>query len=275
MEFLAGLAYLVVGRQRKIALRNLATAFPDLSETYRRSIVRRMFRNLGINAAEIARFSKLRASGKIDAMVEVVGKEHLDRAYAKGRGALLLTAHLGNWEFIGGWLVKNGYRVTALARRISYQKYENVLENLRKDLGFGSIDRNNTREILRRIKQGHLIAILSDQDIPKLGGVYVSFLDRLAYTPTGIVLLALKTGAPMVPMFIIRLPDGRHRITFREPIELVHTGKKNWDILLNTIRYTDVIEKMVRAYPDQWMWFHNRWRRRPEYGFLGCLKAAE
>ena len=274
-EFLACLAYLVVGRQRKIVLRNLVTAFPDLSETERRSIARRMYRNLGRNAAEFARFSKLSESGRIDDIVEVVGKEHLDKSYAEGRGVLLLTAHLGNWEFLGGWLVKMGYRLTALARRMSYQRHENVLEGLRKDSGFDSIDRNDTREILRRIRQGHLIAILSDQDIPKLDGVYVNFLGRLAYTPTGIVLLALKTGAPIVPMFIIRQPDGRHRITFRQPLELVRTGERNWDTLLNTIRYTNVIEEMVRAHPEQWMWFHDRWRQQPQYALLKGLESAE
>jgi KDO2-lipid IV(A) lauroyltransferase len=268
MEFLACLAYLAVGRQRKMVLRNLATAFPGLSETDRRLIARRMYRNLGRNAAEFVVFGKLSESNKIDDIVEVVGKTHLDKAYAEGRGVLLLTAHLGNWELLGGWLVKMGYRLTALARKVSYRRYEDVLESLRKDSGFESIDRDNTREILRRIKKGHLIAILSDQDIPKLDGVYVSFLGTLAYTPTGIVLLALKTGAPIVPMFIIRQTGGRHRIAFRRPLELVRTGQRSWDILLNTIGYTNVIEEMVRAYPEQWMWFHNRWRKQPEWVFL-------
>ncbi len=276
MDFLAMLAYYVVGRQRKLVLSNLHTAFPDISESERRLIARRMYRNLSRNLVEFARFGKLKESGKLDELVEVVGKEHLDEAYSRGKGVLILSAHLGNWELLASCIVEMGHRLTILVRRIDYARYDSFLDFLRSSSGVDTINRDNVREILRRLTQGQAIGMNSDQDVSKLNGVYVDFLGSLAYTPTGIVTLGLRNGSPIVPAFIIRRSDGKHNVFFEPEIKLVKTGNRGWDTLINTSRYTKAIEKYVKAYPEQWMWFHNRWRRRPEFGFIKglCDKTA-
>lgn len=268
LGFLASLAYITVGKQRRIALRNLQTGFPDLNNSERIHIAKEMYRQLSRNAVEFARFGKIRDSGRLNHFVEVTGREHLEKIASMGKGGLALTAHLGNWELLAAKFVNEGYKVTVLARKASYERYENLIERLRRISRVDAVDRDNIREILRRLQQGHFLGILSDHDIPKLDGVFVNFLDRPAYTPTGIVTLAMKTGLPVLPMFIIRKNDGRHRITVEPPLEMIVTGDKEQDILVNTRRYTEIIERYVREYPEQWMWFHNRWRTIPDNGFL-------
>jgi len=262
LEFLASLAYLIVSKQRKIVLKNLATGLPELDERQRRHIAKQMYRHLARNAVEFARFGKIRDSGKLNIFVEVTGREHLDRIAKMGKGGLAVTAHLGNWELLAAKFVNEGYKVAVLARKASYEKYENLLDRLRQISGVDAVDRDNAREILRRLQQGYFFGILSDHDIPKLDGVFVDFLGKPAYTPTGIVVLAMKTGLPILPMFIIRKKDGRHKITIEPPLEMIVTGSKVQDILVNTRRYTEVIERYVRQYPEQWMWFHNRWKTK-------------
>ena len=262
LEFLASLAYLLIGKQRKIVLRNLATGLPEIAENQRKRIAREMYRHLSRNAVEFAKFSNIRNSGRLDEFVEIIGREHFEKIASKGKGGLALTAHLGNWELLAAKFVSEGNKVTVLARKASYEKYESLLDRLRRIAGVDAVDRDNIREILRRLQQGHFLGILSDHDIPKLDGVFVNFLGKPAYTPTGIVTLSMKTGLPILPMFIIRKNDGHHRIIVEPPLEMIVTGNKEQDILFNTRRYTEIIEKYVRQYPEQWMWFHNRWKTK-------------
>ena len=271
LDFLSVLGYLVISRQRKLVLSNLRIGFPGMSDAERCSIAKRMYRNLGMNVAEFARVGKLRDSGRLDSLFDASGWENLERAHSRGKGVLILTAHLGNWELFGAKFSNAGYKLTVLARRAYYERYENLLEMLRRSAGVEVVDRNNVRGILRRLRAGHLVAILSDQDIRRIEGVYVDFLGKLAYTPTGIVTLALRTGSPILPAFIVRQSDGRHRVYIEPEVELIRTGHKGWDTLINTMRYTDIIEKYVKTHPEQWMWFHRRWRQRPEFGFLKGL----
>ena len=275
MEFIAGLAYLLVPKQRRIVLRNLATGLPEFSIKRRRSIARRMYRNLALNVAEFASLRNLRDSGKFSNLVEVEGEEYLAKLRAEGRGALALTGHIGNWELLAAAIAARGYRLTVFARKMSDEALGGFVNHIRERCGVRTLDRTNTREILRRLGQGHLIGILPDQDIPKLNGVFVEFLGTPAYTPTGLVSISLKTGVPIVPVFIARKTDGTHRVTIHPPLELIRTGRKEWDILRNTMRYTAVIESEVRKHPEQWMWFHNRWRTRPAAGFLQVSAGTE
>lgn len=264
IKFLASLAYLLVGKQRKIVLRNLATGLPELDERQRRLIAKQMYRHLARNAVEFARFRKIRDSGRFEELVKFIGREHLEKVVSLGKGALVLTAHLGNWELLAAKFVYDGHKVSVLARKASYEKYESLLDGMRKIAGVDAVDRDNIREILRRLQKGHFIGILSDHDIPKLDGVFVNFLGKPAYTPTGIIKLSMKTGVPVLPVFIVRKRDGCHIINIEPPLDIVQTIDKKNDIIINTQRYTEIIEKYIRKYPDQWMWFHNRWKTKSD-----------
>ena len=177
---------------------------------------------------------------------------------------IIITGHLGNWELIPAYFVSVGLHGGVVARRVYYEKYERLLSRLRLSKGFRVFYRDESpRAILKTLKNNEVVGILADQDVRKLDGVFVEFFGRPAYTPTAPVLIAMKTGAPLIPARIVR--EGRkHRIVVDEPIPLRRSGDREADLVHNTQAWSRVIERYIREHPDQWVWMHRRWRTRPE-----------
>jgi len=266
-RFLADVAFLIIGVHRRRALANLRIAFPPMADSQARLIVKRMLRNLARNAVEFIRFP-LMSKDRILSMVSIDNAELVARLASERRGAIAISAHLGNWELLPAAVAAMGYVISVVARRIYYYKFEELLRGTRRAAGVRVVYRDEPKEILRALRDGHFLGILPDMDIVKLDSVYVEFFGRLALTPTGPVALALRTGVPLVPAFIVRNADGTHTVHVEEPLALIRTGDMQKDLLLNTIRATKRIEAIVRQYPDQWMWMHRRWQHQPEWGFL-------
>lgn len=257
-------AYYLLARERRKTLANLALAYGgEKSDRERARIARAVFANMGRTVAELALSPRI-DTARLHELVTMEGKEIVDREKKKGKGIILLTGHLGNWEFIPAYFVSVGLDGGVVARRLYYEKYERLLSRLRLSKGFRVFYRDDSaRGILKTLKNNEIVGILADQDVRKLDGVFVEFFGRPAYTPTGPVLIAMKTGAPLVPARIVR-EGRRHRIIVEEPIPMRVTDDRAADIVYNTQAWSRHIERYIREHPDQWVWMHRRWRTRPE-----------
>ena len=257
-------AYHLLRRERRKALDNLAAAFGgEMTAAERARIARGVFVNQGKTMAELA-LSPRMDSAALHRLVSMEGREIIDREKRKGKGIIIITGHLGNWELIPAYFVSVGLHGGVVARRVYYEKYERLLSRLRLSKGFRVFYRDESpRAILKTLKNNEVVGILADQDVRKLDGVFVEFFGRPAYTPTAPVLIAMKTGAPLIPARIVR--EGRkHRIVVDEPIPLRRSGDREADLVHNTQAWSRVIERYIREHPDQWVWMHRRWRTRPE-----------
>lgn len=260
---LGRLAYYIIRRERIKTLTNLRIAFgKEKAEREIKYIAREVFANLGKNLVELINFPKINKSN-IDNLVKERGLHRIDKALHKKKGVIILASHFGNWEFLAAYLTIKGYRGPVIARRIYFNKYDVVLNRLRASKNIDVIYRDESpKKILRVLKSGGMIGILADQDVDSIEGVFVDFFGKLAYTPMAPASLALATGAEILPCFLIRQ---RNRRTFvvEDPIELEITGNKERDILINTEKWSKVIESYIKRYPSQWVWMHRRWKTRP------------
>jgi len=258
------LAYWILAKYRNIAVDNLRFAFGnEKTEQELRAIARRVFENLAKNAFELISFQKINKYN-IDNIVRIRGKEVIDRALRKGKGAIVITGHFGNWELISATIRLKGYKGAVIGRRIYFDKYDRYLNHLRKLQSVDVIYRDESpRKALKVLKANGIIGILADQDVDSVEGVFVDFLGKKAYTPAGPAALAKASGAELIPIVILR--DGeRHTIVCEEPIGLEDTGDKEKDLIANTEKWSKVLESYIRRYPEHWVWMHRRWKTRPD-----------
>ncbi|HKY33053.1 MAG TPA: lysophospholipid acyltransferase family protein [Candidatus Polarisedimenticolia bacterium] len=265
----AGLAaWALDGRHRRVARENLRLAFgKSLSEAERRRLVRRVFSHFGMVAADCLTMTRLRPQD-VDRLIEYEGVEHIRRAFLKGKGVFVFSGHFGNWEMVAlmqGWL---GYPMAMVTRPLDNPRLDRLLREARAHSGNDVIaKRQAARAILRALRHGWCVAIVIDQDARGGGDpVFVDFFGRPAATTPALALLALKTGAPIVPVFGVPLPGGRHRITYLPEVAVERTGDRDADVLAITQRCTSLIEEQVRSRPECWLWLHQRWKRRPRAG---------
>lgn len=267
MRVFAGLGillYYLDARHRRIAQRNLALALDHESGMDRARISRAVFKNLGRVLGEFSFTPSLNARNISD-YVFLSGLENFQRAYEKGRGVLFLTAHFGNWEWMAAaFPLLVGSKCHVVVRPLDNPFLDGIVERLRRSTGNETIPKQKSMaRILRLLRQKEVVGILLDQNMAWQEGVFVEFFGELACTNTGMALLALKTGTPVLPAFNIRQPDGRYRIVIEPEVPLIETGDKDLDVEKNTELFTRIIERHVRAQPDHWLWLHQRWKTRP------------
>jgi KDO2-lipid IV(A) lauroyltransferase len=264
LEGLGQLLYALDGRHRRIVERNLAIAFRDRTHRERRKIARSVFRNLGRVMAEFSFIPRLNEHN-LNRYLSVEGVENFHRAHEKGKGVLFLTAHFGNWEWMAAiFPLLVGYPCHVIVRPLDIQFIDRLVEGLRTRTGNHTVPKQKSMgRILHLLKEGKVIGVLLDQNVAWQEGVFVNFFGEPACTNIGMALLALKTGAPVLPSFNIRQKDGRYRVVIEPEIPLIRTGDKDSDVEKNTELFTRVIERYVREYPDHWFWLHQRWKTRP------------
>ena len=257
-------AYYLLKRERHKTLANLALAYGrEKSAAERIRLARAVFVNLGRNLFELALYPRLDDAHFLQ-LVTMEGREILDRELRKGKGVLIITGHIGNWELFPSFIIASGYSGGVVARRAYYEKYERLLLGLRRSKGFRVFYRDESpKEILKTLRNNEIIGILADQDVRKLDGVFVNFFGIPAYTPTAPVLIAMKSKASFIPGRIVR-EGRRHCIRLEEPLTLRSTGDRESDLSYNTQQWSGCIERYIREHPEQWVWMHRRWRTRPE-----------
>jgi len=264
-EWTGVLVYLLARVERNRTLRHLRWAFGDAySRGERRAMALRMFRHFGRSAGEAFASTRL-STPEMEARVENAREleAQLHATLAEGKGLIALTGHLGNWELVGS-LGARYVPTSVVANRFRFEPYNRLAGSLRSAGNLRTIYLNeNPREIVRVLKKNEAVGILPDQDIRRLPGTYVRFFGRWAWTPVGPVLLARLSGAPMIPYFLVR-KGRRYFVEIGERIPMTFTGDRKRDLQVNTQRWTDALETVIRRYPDQWGWNHLRWNTRPE-----------
>ena len=255
-----GLAFHTFDRaHRRIAQRNLERAFPMRPAAERRAIARGTFIHFGRLLLELLKFSTLSPEGML-ARVEFDGEERVRLAYAQGRGVLFFTGHFGFWEIHAIAHALRFEPIGVLARALDNERLNAVLEDVRQRTGNTVIYRQGTiRRVMRMLHRRHGVALLIDQHIQSRDAIYVDFFERPAATTTALAALALRTGAPVVPVFALPLGAGRYRMIYEHPVEPPR-AEGDQAIREFTQRCTDVLEMYVRRHPDLWLWMHRRWR---------------
>jgi KDO2-lipid IV(A) lauroyltransferase len=251
--------YLADVHHRRIAADNLAAAFPARPPRERQRIVRATFAHFGRLLFEVLKFSTL-SPGAMLARVEFDGEERVRAAHAHGKGVLFVTGHFGFWELQAMVHALRFPPMAVLARTLDNPALNGLLEQIRTRTGNSVIYRARTvRSVLRALQAGHGVGILIDQHILNRDAVQVEFFNRPAATTSLVAALALRTGAPVIPLFALPLGGGRYRMVYEPPVE-PPAGADAEAIRAFTQRCTDVVEMYVRRHPDLWLWMHRRWR---------------
>jgi KDO2-lipid IV(A) lauroyltransferase len=264
-QAVGALAQVVLPHLRRRAEINLRLAFPDLDERERARIRRGAFHNLGRLLGEISQFPRLNREN-ISSIVVYEGLENYLDAVAEGRGVILLTGHIGAWELSVYAHSIYGHPMSFLARRVDNPLVERLAESYRARYGNRSIDKKGSvREVLKTLKSGGVVGILADLNTSREEGVFCDFFGVEACATAGVATLALRTGAVVLPGYLIWDEKALiHRLHFEPPVETIDTGNQKEDVIANTARYAKVLESIIRRHPDQWLWIHRRWRTRPE-----------
>jgi Kdo2-lipid IVA lauroyltransferase/acyltransferase len=260
----AAAAYALRTPLRRAAMFNLSLAFPDWSDAKRKRVIRSMIQQIGWMAAEFSQFPKYTPEN-IQKIVVLDGFENFDAARRRGKGVLFLTGHMSAWELAPFAHALFGHPLHFLVRPITNRRVDALINRYRCLSGNQPIQKNKSaRSILRILADGGTVGILSDHNTVLEESVFVDFFGIPASTTSGLARIALRTDAAVVPGFLSWDSARRkYRLRFEPAIELARTGDEEIDVRENTARFTKTIEDYVRAYPDQWLWVHKRWKTRP------------
>lgn len=261
---LGDLACWALPGRRAVVRQNLALAFGRERSAEEITLLCRLsFQHLGMTAVETCAFFFVPLD-RLRSLVRVEGMDHLRSAMARGRGALLLTAHFGNWELLATSHILTGYPLSVVVRPLDHPLLNRLVARLRARSGAEMIEKRRALpSVLAALGRGRMVGILLDQNSSRREGVFVPFFGVLASTSKSLALLALKTGAPVVPVFIHREPDGHHRVVVSPELPMASTGDRERDFITATAAFTRAIEEAVRRRPEQWFWAHRRWKTRP------------
>lgn len=270
-----GRAFYTVDRgHRRLAIENLRAAFPLRSDAECDTITREMFEHFGRLLMALLKFSTLTPRQMLS-YVEFDGEERVRVAHTRGRGVLLFTGHFGFWEINALVHALEIAPMAVLARPLDNPLLHDLLERVRRSTGNSVIYRRGAiRRVMRALAANQAVAILIDQHMHSMDAVYVDFFNRPAATTSALAALAIKTGAPIVPVFALPLPGGRFRMVYEHPVEIPVAEDDQAAIRELTQRCTDVLEMYVRRYPELWLWMHRRWRDVPVAGRVGPMFPA-
>lgn len=252
------------GKRVQWALTNLRIAFPDLPEEERVRIGRSSYEHFAWNVIDFVR-SQRWTDQEIRSRVRFEGLEHVATALEQGRGAIGLTLHMGNFELANLAAPLNGLRVAAVARPMSNRDLYRRIRSQRARTGNVVIDRRSAaRPILRSLRQNRVVGILNDQYMRRTRAVFVPLFGARCATSAGLATLALRARAPVIPFYSIRVGPDRHRACFESPLAFEPSGDLKADIAALTALSNQALERIIRSWPEQWMWGHRRFRHSPD-----------
>jgi Kdo2-lipid IVA lauroyltransferase/acyltransferase len=263
-ERLGLLGYAPLGIRRKVVERQLAAAFPELSPEELKRTARSSYAHLGRTSVEAALLPGVGKLGVLDLVERVDGWEHMEAALAAGRGVVIASGHLGNWELCGAYVAARGVPLDAIARRMANPLFDSYITETRELLGMQIVhDAEAVKRTPRALREGRAVAFLADQGVLGLASTFVTFFGRPAKTPRGAAVFAIRFKAPMLFVVAIRQPSGKFRVIV-EPIEIAETGDREKDVDETVARFTAALERWARLAPEQYFWQHRRWRRQPK-----------
>ncbi|HUL36296.1 MAG TPA: lysophospholipid acyltransferase family protein [Thermodesulfobacteriota bacterium] len=249
---------------RKVALENLHLAFgKEKSGEELVAIAKRTFENLGMMAVEFFRIPRMDVE-TFKKRVKIEGLEEALGLFKKRKGMLLLLSHFGNWEMMGIMSKLIGDSIMVIAKPMKKnQRVDQFINGIRHSTGLEVVSSiKSSRTVMKALARNRVVGILIDQRAKRSEGIWADFFGKEAPTTPALAVLAMKTGAPVVPVFMVRNGFGAHRLIIQEPLALVHTGDIKKDVEANTQLFNYKLESMIRRYPDQWFWVHRRWERK-------------
>ena len=250
--------WLAFSRRRRLAQDNMQRAMPELNADQVRTYIKQMFVHLGIVAIDLLMLRRIHAEPELKRYFDIDGMEYLQQAHARGKGVLLVTAHLGFWEAGTIFLPKLGFPTAFIAKQMKNPRMNQFLMQTREMSGGEIIDaRRGARRIVKALREGKVVCVLPDQD--NRDGAAVDFFGHPARTTTMVVQLALETGAYIVPGFTLRTADNRYYNWIQKPLDVEVVADEE-GVLRVTHTINRVIEDAIRRKPSQWFWLHNRWR---------------
>jgi len=252
------LYYHLAGRQRDLALRQIQESL-GIEPLVAQQIIKSSFRKLGKTFFEVLYIPAL-TPGKLQEYVTIENRHYLEEARKLGHGVVVLSAHFGNWEWMGAAFAAEKFPVASIVKPQPNDQLSRILNEYRHMVGMELFTRGTNEMVsaAKAIKKGLILAILADQDAGP-DGLFIEFFGKLSSTPTGPTIFAKRLKTPVVPIFIVRKPEGGHRIFCYEPLYYKDTGNEEEDIYQFTLKTTNIIEQMIRRYPDEWLWFQKRW----------------
>jgi KDO2-lipid IV(A) lauroyltransferase len=257
------LAFHLDARHRKVALKNMETALPELSSQNAHEILHQCYRFFGGYLADLL-ISQRNLNHKMKSDFEFEGLEHLRTAYQEGKGTIIFTAHFGAWELFAIAQGVNGFPMALVTRKLDNPYLEDLLQKFRVCTGNSVIDKKaGFRPMLKTLREGGGIGILIDQNVTSEDRIFVDFFGKPASTTPALALLKLKTDAALIPVFALPLPKDRYRFIYCAPVEVPLTGDRKEDVLRITQECTRVIEDQIRKHPSYWLWMHSRWKTQP------------
>jgi len=264
VRILTWTAYFSLGRLRGVGERNLELALPQLSSKARRKILRHVFRNLGWQLVEFCRMPRYTAENTRN-WIRTEGLEHYLAAQARGRGVLVLTGHLGSWELSSFYHSLMGYPMGMVIRRLDNRLLDEYVNRIRCLHGNRVLHKDDfARGLLTAMRAGETVGILMDTNMTPPQGEFVRFFGIPACTASGLARVALKTGAAVLPGFMLwEESERKYVLHFGPELSFTKTGHHEADILAATQQCNDVLEAWIRRYPDKWLWIHRRWKTRP------------
>lgn len=246
-----------LGIRKTVVRQNLKTAFPGINEKGQSTVARRCFEHFGTVATSLAATSGI-SKNDIGNWIFPEGLQYMDQAVAGGKGAIVVSGHIGNWELIGAACARFGYPVSFVVTTQRNKLVQEWLDNVRKAAGIEIIPRKQAiKGVLSALRRNRIVAILIDQDAHE-DGVFVPFFGKLSSTPRGPAVFYLRTGCPLIFMSSYRLPGEKYKFKL-ENVELPEGADQQQVMAL----LTQKLESAVRAAPEQWFWMHKRWKTAP------------
>jgi KDO2-lipid IV(A) lauroyltransferase len=261
---LAFVVYWTFGRLRRVGVRNMELALPKVSEGERARILRGVYRSLGRQLVEFCRMDGYTPENTRD-RIRTEGLEHYLAAKARGRGVLIVTGHLGAWELSSFYHSLMGYPMGMVIRRLDNRRLDDYVNRIRCLHGNRVLHKDDfARGLLTAMRAGETVGILMDTNMSPPQGVFVEFFGRLACTASGLARVALKTGAAVLPGFMVwEAAEQKYVLRFGPELNFTKTGEAEADALAATQICAEATEEWIRRYPDQWLWIHRRWKTRP------------
>ena len=249
-------------KNRLITLHNLLRSFPEKDTKEIIEIAKGIYHHFAIVAAEFFDMPYINREN-IHEWVDVEGLENYQAAIANGKGVLSIVAHFGNWELMTIAVPIYLKPMYIVYRPLDSPVIDNMVEYVRTMNGNVLIPKGGSgKKVVELLKENQIIGILSDQNVAAYEGVFVDFFGRPACTGVGLAVMAMRSGAPVVPAFMARQKSGKYKLILKPAIEAVCTDDYDADLQVNTQRFTKIVEEIIREYPDQWFWFHQRWKTK-------------
>jgi KDO2-lipid IV(A) lauroyltransferase len=261
---IGAIAFRALGRLRQVGTRNLELAFPEMTAADRGEILRSEYRNLGYLLAEFCKMPDY-TPATASRFICYEGLENYLTARDRGKGVLVLTGHLGAWELSSFYHSLMGMPMGMVIRRLDNPLVDAFVNRVRCLHGNRVIHKDDfARGLIASMRDGETVGILMDTNMTPPQGVFVPFFGVLACTASGVARIAAKTGAAVVPGFLLwEKSEQKYVLHFGKELDVVRTGDAEQDALANTASFTAAIERYIRQYPEQWLWLHRRWKTRP------------